>query len=172
MQSGVEETMGERVEGSEVQRLRAEVVRAHDRFTALVAGIDPVVLETNPAVGSWSVRDVTGHLADWHREMLDAAEHILGGPKPRHHPIKHTQSFNTMSAAVRGTEPWEQVAADLEAARDRALAFLDRLTPEQLGAIGPFPWGEVGRLHRLIEEMVEHVDEHAAQVGEWRLRLG
>lgn len=169
---GVDRAMSEGVEGSEVERLRAEVARAHERFRALVEGYDPIVLETEPAVGSWSVRDVAGHLADWHRETLAAAEHILGGPKPRYHPIKHRQSFNTMSAAVRGTEPWEATAADLAAARDSVLAFLDRLAPEQVRAIGPFPWGEVGRLQRLIQELIDHVDEHAAQIEEWRLRRG
>ncbi|MDI3340079.1 MAG: DinB family protein [Sphaerobacter sp.] len=159
-------------EECDLERLRAELIRAYERFTAPVAGLDPVLLETAPAVGSWSVRDVAGHLADWQAEMLDAAAHILGGPKPKHHPIKHTQSFNTMSAALRGTQPWPEAAADLAAVHARALAFLDRLTPAQLRAIGPFPWGEVGPLHRLIGELIAHLDEHAEQIEAWRLRQG
>lgn len=152
--------------------LKAEIRRAHQRFEAAVEGFDPVVLETDPAVGSWSARDVAGHLADWQSEMLDAAEHIVGGPKPRHHPIKHGQSYNTMRAALRGTDPWSVALEDLVAARDRALALLARLAPEQLRAIGPYPWGEVGTLHHLIEELVAHLDEHAAQLEAWRARRG
>lgn len=152
--------------------LRDEVVRAYTRFIEMVDGFDPVVLETEPAVGSWSVRDVAGHLADWQNEMLDAAEHILGGPKPKHHPIKHGQSYNMIQAAVRGTDSWETAAADLHASYERALAFLDRLSPEQLRAIGPYPWGEVGSLGKLIEELVLHLDEHGEQIVEWRLRRG
>lgn len=152
--------------------LKQEVIRAHARVAAAVAGYDPVVLETEPAVGSWSARDVAGHLADWEREMLDAAEHILGGPKPRHHPIKNGQGYNTTQAALRGTDPWSSSEADLNAARDRAVAFLERVTPEQLRAIGPYPWGEVGTVRRLIEDLIAHLDEHGSQLMEWRLRRG
>lgn len=157
---------------AEVARLKAEVQRAHARFESLTHGFDAVVLETEPVAGAWSARDLAGHLADWEQEILDAAEHILGGPKPRYQPIKHGQSFNTMRAAVRGADPWDLTMADLVAMRDRALTFLGRLEPAQLRAIGPYPWGEVGTLERLLDDLIAHLDEHAAQVEEWRLRRG
>ncbi len=161
--------MAERGRG-EIEALRQAIIAAHERFDAAVADLDPAVLETVPAVGAWSPRDVAGHVADWEQEMLDAAEHILGGPAPRGQPIRDEQSYNTLRAALRGADPWERSAADLAAARERALAFLDRLSPSDLDAIGPFPWGEVGRLRRLLAALAEHVDEHAAQLAAWRER--
>lgn len=156
-------------QATELSELKAEVARAHERLAAAVEGFDPIVLENEPAVGSWSPRDVAGHLTDWEGEMLAAAEHILGGPKPRHHPIKHGQSYNTMHAALRGADPWRITESDLNAAHERTRAFLDRLAPDQLRAIGPYPWGEVGTLAGLIGHLVSHLDEHTAQIEEWRL---
>lgn len=151
-------------------RLRTALGAAYERFLAAVDGFEPVVLETDPAVGSWSARDVAGHLADWTGETLDAVEHILGGPRPRGQPITHGQSYNAMRAAVRGIDPWPAAAADLAAAVERAQALIDRLEPEQLRAIGPYPRGEIGSVERLLEGLIAHVDEHGAALAAWRLR--
>ncbi|HUZ00171.1 MAG TPA: DinB family protein [Thermomicrobiaceae bacterium] len=154
----------------ELSTLKLGLLEALERFDRAVAGFEPVVLETDPAVGSWSARDVAGHLADWNQEILDAAEHILGGPRPRHQPITHGQSYNTMRVAVRGIDPWQAAAADLQASIERTAALLDRLQPEQLRAVGPYPWGEIGTVEHLIAGLIKHVDEHAAGIEEWRLR--
>ena len=155
---------------AELDEIKAAIDAGHEQVLAMTQGVPAIELETAPAVGSWSPRDVVGHLADWENEIIDAAEHILGGPKPRFQPIKSGQSFNTMRAALWGAEPWEAALADFERARRRAGAFIDGLTPEQLDAIGPFPWGEVGRLRKLLADLAEHLEEHAAQLEEWWLR--
>jgi hypothetical protein len=149
--------------------LRERIEGGCQRVLTAVEGIEPTVLENQPAVGSWSARDVVGHLADWQSEMLDAAEHILGGPKPRFQPIKNTQGFNSMRAALWGVEPWEAAQSDFEQSCARMSAFLERITPEQLEAIGPYPSGEIGRLRKLLGRAAEHLEEHAGQLEQWRL---
>ena len=155
---------------ADLEELKQAIDAGHERVLAALAGIPETELETAPAVGAWSARDVVGHLADWEGETLAAAAHILGGPKPRFHPIKDGQQYNSLRAALWGTEPWQIALEDFARARGRAEAFLADLAPEQLQAIGPFPWGEVGRLGKLLEDLASHLDEHAAQLEEWRLR--
>lgn len=154
----------------EIEEVKALLIAAHERFDAAIEGIDPVALENERAVGVWSPRDVAGHLADWQNEMLRSARHILGGDRPRGHPVRDVEEFNQMNAAVRGAEPWELSKADLDAARENAVSLIESLTPEQLNAVGPFPWGAIGKLRGLVEVMVRHLDEHSAQVEAWRLR--
>lgn len=153
-----------------VAELIDEIIAAHQRVDEATAGYDATVLETEPAVGSWSPRDVVGHLAAWEGEVLDGVESLLGSPAPRHHPIKHIQSYNTMQTAVRGTDPWDFAAGDLAAARDRLLARVAQLTPNDLAVRGPFPWGEIGTLEGLLRQQIRHLNEHAGQLEEWRLR--
>lgn len=152
------------------QQIRTSVVEAHRRVLAAVDGFDARLIETDPAVGSWSPRDTVGHLADWERETLSAAAHILGGPKPRYHPIKDRQGFNNMQVALRGTDPWEVTRSDFVAAEEQMLVFIDSLEAGQLDAIGPYPRGEIGPLYRLLSQFVQHLDEHATQLETWRLR--
>lgn len=155
---------------SPIPALIAEITAAHQRIDDATAGFEAKILENEPAVGSWSPRDVIGHLAAWEGEVIDGIDPLLGGPPPRHHPIKHIQTYNTMQAAVRGADPWEFVAGDLAAARERLLARVARLAPEELTVRGPYPWGEIGTLEGLLRRQIRHLNEHAGQLEEWRLR--
>ena len=155
---------------SDLEEVRAAIDEARTRFLAAVEDFPDIVLETEPSVGAWSSRDVTGHLADWQGEMLAAARHILGGPKPRWHPIKDGQGYNADQAAMRGTDSWQATRGDLDVVFQETGEFLDSLDDEKLTAIGPYPWGEVGRLLGLLRDMAAHLNEHAEQLETWRLQ--
>jgi uncharacterized damage-inducible protein DinB len=155
---------------NERDKLRATIDDAHTRFLAAIDDFPEKVLETEPAAGAWSSRDVTGHVVDWELETLAAARHILGEKKPAWHPIKDGQGFNMTQAALRGTDSWAAVRGDFQDARAQMLAFIDELSDEQLKAVGPYPWGEIGNLKRLLIDLAQHLDEHAAQLESWRLQ--
>jgi len=158
---------------SERDELRTTIDAAQTRFLALIDDFPELVLETEPAVGSWSVRDVTGHVADWQAETLAAAKHILGEKKPAWHPIRSGSTYNMTQVAMRGTDSWSEVRHDFLDVREQLLAFIDGLSDEQLKAVGPYPWGEIGNVQRLLYDMVKHLNEHAAQLENWRLqRIG
>jgi len=155
---------------SDLDEVRATILAARDRFLAVVDEFPEMVLETEPSVGAWSTRDVTGHLADWQSEMLAASKAILGEPKPRWHPIKNGQGYNTAQAALRGTDSWQATRGDFEQIFAETDAFLATLDDEKLNAIGPYPWGEVGKLRGLLLDMAAHTNEHAEQLETWRLQ--
>ncbi len=155
---------------SDLDDIRAAIEEARSRYLAALEDFPDVVLETEPSVGAWSARDVTGHLADWQGEMLAAARHILGEPKPRWHPIKNGQGYNTGQAALRGTDSWQATRGDFDQVFRQTAEFLDGLEEAQLSAIGPYPWGEIGKLIGLLRDMAAHLNEHAEQLETWRLQ--
>lgn len=155
---------------SELDEIQAAIEAARERFLAALEGFPEIVLETEPALGAWSARDVTGHLADWQHEMLGAAKHILGDRQPRGQPIKDGQGYNMTQAALRGTDSWDATRSDFERIFAETAAFLGSLDDGKLAAIGPYPWGEVGRLHGLLRDMAAHLNEHAGELEAWRLQ--
>lgn len=155
---------------SDLDEVRTMIEEARARFLAALEGFPDLVLETEPAVGAWSPRDVTGHITDWQGEMLAAAKHILGDRKPRGHPIKNGQGYNTAQAALRGTDSWQATRGDFDQIFQQTNEFLNDLDEEQLTAIGPYPWGEVGKLQGLLRDMAAHLNEHAEQLESWRLQ--
>lgn len=155
---------------SELADIQAVIEAARARFLAALEEFPEIVLETEPALGAWSARDVTGHLADWQHEMLGAARHILGGQKPRGQPIKDGQGYNMSQSALRGTDSWEATRTDFDQIFAETATFLEGLDDSQLATIGPYPWGEVGRLQGLLRDMAAHVNGHAEQLEAWRLQ--
>jgi hypothetical protein len=145
---------------SEVEQLRAGIVAGRERLDAAVAGRDAATLEREPVCGIWTWRDVAGHLTDWNIELLATAEHAAGEPAPTDHPIEDGQAFNTTHSAARAGDTWATTKQSFDASVDRALALLERLSPEQLQAGIEYPWGGPGTVTELLRDFPGHWDEH------------
>lgn len=149
--------------------LRQAILAQRQRLTLAVDGLDRETLETAPMCGEWSARDLVGHLLDWQTVLLAAARYALGGPRPIDVPIEDGQAFNTTRAAARKRERWPETKADFDASLDDALAWLNRLTPEQLATSADYPWGEPGgTVATLLDVIPEHIAEHCAYIETWR----
>jgi hypothetical protein len=155
---------------SDINALLKQIDEAHARLLAAFEGFDAIILETEPIAGSWSARDITGHLTDWGYEIIAAAEHVLGGPAPRGQPIPDGEAFNVMSAALRGAEPWDVTQADFRAMWGASMQLLGRLEERDLRRIGRMPWGEVGPVEKFFAVIPEHIHEHLEDIDAWRVR--
>src|SRR5262245_1527177 len=109
----------------------AALVRAQERFNAAIAGLDVAVLEVEPAVGDWPLRNVVAHLVDWGNDTLLATEHALGGPAVAHHPITD-DDYNARSAARHAGDTWADLKVQFDDLFARAIALTAPLSPEQL----------------------------------------
>jgi hypothetical protein len=149
--------------------LREAICVQRWRFDDAVAGLDRKTLETAPMCGTWSAHDLAGHLLDWQTVLLAAARFALGGPRPIGVPIEDGEVFNARHAAARMRDRWSETKADFDASLADTLAWLDRLTPEQLAAPADYPWGEPGgTVAALLAVIPEHLDEHCAYIEAWR----
>lgn len=149
--------------------LRKAMLIQRQRLDRAVADLDRQTLETVPMCGTWSARDIVGHLLDWQTVLLAAARYALGGPRPIDVPIEDGQAFNSRHAAARVRDRWRETKADFDASLDDALGWLDRLTAEQLAGPADYPWGEPGgTIAGLLAVIPEHLDEHCAYIEAWR----
>ena len=141
-------------------------MRAQGRFHAAIAGLDAAVLEREPAVGTWPVRDVVAHLIDWGNESLLAAEHALGGPAVAHHPLAD-EGYNERSVARHAGDGWASLREQLDALFARAIALTAPLTAAQLAQPADYPWGGTGTLDEVLGGIDAHQEEHTAQIERW-----
>jgi hypothetical protein len=149
----------------------AALLRSQDRFRRAVSGFDAAVLETAPAVGVWSVRDLVAHLVARGEEILLAAAHVLGGPPVAHHPITDFEAFNAACAARHRADSWPALQVRFDDLFAGAIAFAGQLSPEQLALPAAYPWGEAGTLDGLLRGIDEHQEEHNEQLEAWRHQL-
>jgi hypothetical protein len=147
--------------------LQARLRRANAGFLGVLEGLDAATLERAPAVGAWSARDVAAHLADWNEEILLAAEHLLGGPKPGHHPIVDHDAFNAARAALHRDEPWASARARLEDTVARAIALSARFA-DRLEEPVEHPWNNHGTIRDLFHGVCGHQEEHRDELRAWR----
>jgi len=139
----------------------------HERYCSTIAGLSSTTLETEPALGDWPVRDLTAHLTGWIDALLATAAYGLGGPEPAHTTITDFDAFNAANVEAARDKDWSIIIADLDAAVERAAAWVSPLTDEQLSTEMDFPWGQRGEISRLLAIIPHHHHEHREDVERW-----
>jgi len=147
--------------------LKRAIIDEHAQYCATIADLDQMTLETEPALGSWPVRDLTAHLTGWIDALLATAAHGLGGPAPAHTTISDFDSFNAANVEAARDKDWPAVMAGLDAAVERAAGEVAFLTNEQLATEMDFPWGQHGAISRLLAIIPHHHHEHREDVEKW-----
>jgi hypothetical protein len=145
--------------------------QSHADFEGALEGLDAATLEAEPAVGDWSARDVVAHLTDWNGEIFLAAEHLLGGPRPPHHPIAELEVYNRAKALQYRSEPWERAKSRLDASVAHAIDLAGRFA-DRLDEPTEHPWNNRGTIRDLFHGVCGHQEEHTAELLAWRDRRG
>jgi hypothetical protein len=145
--------------------LQQRIIETQDLLTQTIAGLDDATLESEPAIGEWTVREIAGHLADWIDEILRAAETALSGGQVN---VVDGEAFNLAGVARHADESWVETRLRLENAISEAIALVSRVEPGQLDLPTTLPWGGAGTLERLLGGVVGHHVEHIEELAEWR----
>lgn len=150
-----------------VAELRESVTGAHQRFLDAVEPLGDTVLESEPAVGTWPVREVAGHLAAWNLLILAWARAQVDGSQDDLQPIRDFDGFNAESAVRTSSMSWSDVKAELNATIRSAEEFISGLTDDQLTYPANYPWGSSGTLAGLLHGIDEHQEEHLHELQSW-----
>ena len=146
----------------EAAALVAELDAAFADLKSTYAGLTDANM-TTVMQGRWSVKDMLGHIAGWHREMVPALERLAHGEKPTPEGVDYSDPdpWNARFVEARQGMTPVQVEADLE---DSFAAFRQALllVPEPRRR----PARTAGRIAH--EAGIDHYRHHAAQIRAWR----
>lgn len=124
-----------------------------------------------PAPDEWCAMEILGHVAEMHYSYVARAERLMASPGAE--LARDMQSPERIEAIERGrVATIEETLARLEEARQHALAFLDRVRPEQMAiqghhrSLGPMTVRNV--FERTI---VGHARSHLEQLRQTRQQL-
>jgi uncharacterized damage-inducible protein DinB len=139
-------------------------------FWAAIAGLSEADLLDKTAAGSWSVKDIVGHVADWEQLMLEAARHIHDPSLPPALPAGElTDDWNAMMAAKREGDTWEQASRHLIQANQAVDRFMAGLKMGDWTLRGPYPWpDDRGTLAELMNHISLHYPDHIPDLQGWR----
>ena len=137
---------------SEKEKIGKRLVKARAALLAAVEGLDAAEWEWRPDDGRWSVRLTLAHVAAAQWSHLEVAQRLVAG-QPVEIPGFDLDRWNEAEVARRQDWPVDRVLADLEAAQQATLAFLDEVEAGGLAASDTHPaLGEVsvGQVLRIV----------------------
>ena len=135
---------------------------AHQR----VAGaIEPVTDERllEPAMDSWTGKDLVAHMAWWHDHSASVIECLRAGREPydQTDPAVSTDSLNERTLREHRDDPPELARRTFNESFIRLLAALEPCTDEELFSVDRWPWldGEA-LVETILWDTSRHYDEH------------
>ena len=160
------------------ERLLATLREERARWEALLAEVGQARL-TEPAVaGDWSVKDVLGHLAAYHRFWGARLRAEATGVPPTPRELFDTElvperfaSEEEQNAAIRARYaplPADEVLAKWREASDLLEQGVAALPDDAFATPGRFPWaGDRPLAEAMAGDTYRHAAEHAVGVRAW-----
>ena len=124
--------------------------------------------ETGPDL-AWSPKDIAGHVASWENRYITLAQQLINGRADQIKWIASEDDLHTWNHKeyLRKRDwSWTEIMRDLALMREELLWNLGWASQEQLFAAHAVPRGTVS-VAGLLESLVEHDLEHAAQLRGW-----
>ncbi|HSN73834.1 MAG TPA: DinB family protein [Anaerolineae bacterium] len=152
------------------QALVARLADARNELLSLVRTIPAERIETPGAVGDWSVKDLIGHIASWEDRLLTLAQMVLNGHADKIEWIgsdEALQAWNHKQYLRKRAWTWDETIRDLALMREEVLWNIGWTAPEQLFQQRILDVGAVSAAG-LLEGIVEHDQEHVAQLRAWQ----
>ncbi len=144
----------------------AALEAASDDLWATAALIPISERETLPVCGSWTLKDVLGHLADWDSYFLNTFYTMVGEPTT---PLSWSadgddDAINAKLVAARRKQSFKKVADDCKSARAALITELQMISDDMLAD----PYGGEGSsypsAYHCFWSALEHYLDHAAVI--------
>ena len=154
---------GMRIQTGPKQALLAGLDAARAELLAAAARIPPEERTSRQVCGYWTLKDVLGHVADWEWVGVEGLRQMAAGQPPQVEPIADLDAWNQAHYAARRDQPWDEVWADLHAARAALLETLEGMSQAALARSFPF-WGSEGAAYQWVSVYIAHDREHACDL--------
>ena len=135
-----------------------------------VHGLPPESFDLPNVVGDWSVRDCLSHLVGWDCWALRALERSFDGFPVG--PFPSEREINDASPGDWRGKPITDLLSMLRRVRDEMAEQLAQLTDDERNAPRLLIDDVTLSANALVDSLVEHDMEHAAQIRSWRKTHG
>ena len=142
--------------------LRPILSLARHELLAVAAVIPSTERETRPVEGSWSLKQVLGHLSDYERLGVIALRQVAAGREPAYEQtIEDFEGFNAERGPAWAALPWVEVWTHYIATRRAMLEVTLALDDAALARPFTAPWLTTTTPSGYLLDMAGHEQEHA-----------
>lgn len=114
----------------------------------------------------WSVKDAIAHLIGAKRGMTRMAQRFVAGENPQLPEDYNNDYYNARQVAKRKALSFAELRAELDAAHQELLAFLESVTPQQLELRGEHPIAGEIPLKDLLVVIYSHETSHCKEIND------
>ncbi len=133
---------------------------ARSQMRAALPGID-TKMEIYPG---WTIKELLAHLAGWDDATIAALKAFLASSAPPVPAVRGIDVYNSETVAERAPLDYDHIVKEWEWVRGQLMELLTGMPSDFLASNIVSPWGPTFPVHRLIEIMAEHEEEHAVHV--------
>jgi hypothetical protein len=130
-------------------------------IAAAVAGLDDAALDTTPADGGWTPREVVHHTADSEMTSAIRLRRLIAEDDPLIVGYDGDEFARRLHYADRPIEP---ALAAIESARSTTAQILERLTDDEWQRTGTHSESGSYGVERWLEIYADHCHDHADQI--------
>jgi hypothetical protein len=130
-------------------------------IAAAVAGLDDAALDTRPADGGWTPREVVHHTADSEMTSAIRLRRLIAEDDPLIVGYDGDEFARRLHYADRPIEP---ALAAIESARSTTAQILERLTDDEWHRTGTHSESGSYGVERWLEIYADHCHDHADQI--------
>jgi hypothetical protein len=148
--------------GGDKQAVVKEIRDAYGEFTDAIQGLGDEQM-TKPFLGTWSLREITGHIIGWQQQMTIGLERMARGerPSPEGANWSDVQSWNDRFAAGVQGRAVRDLLRELDGSVAAMIAALEALPDDR--------FGEGKTANRMAEAAgFGHFREHVPQIRQAR----
>lgn len=147
------------------RKMLADLAAVHVEFKETILHI-PAEHASDAVLGGWTAKDVAAHISSWDEVVCRDLQRLVRGHMPVVAGLKveDVDEWNAVLMRGRLGFPLEQVFSELEECYDELF--------EELETVPYSMFKEGGAVERIVNVEIEHYKTHAANVREWREKLG
>ncbi len=155
-----------------ITALQEKLRSAHQAVMNSIDGVAEAEIRQVPAPGEWTVAQLLAHIAEIQYFWMEKAVLITQEDDPN---ITRSDVENDRRAAAvedHAGDSLNELVQSLSAANKSAVAATGEIAPENLAILGHRGENNPITVEGVVRFLVQHVEEHAHQVSEFRRLIG
>ncbi len=148
--------------------LQHALTSVRSALMTLVDVVPPVERATLPVTGSWTLKDVLGHIADWDEFVVEATLAMEANQQITWEAIDYGEGWNQSHAAERREQSWNRVWQNFIDVRGTVVTELaERVFEPDLARMMPSPWTGEMSFYTCLAIPCRHDMEHIDALLAW-----
>lgn len=155
---------------SSIEAIVSDLKYSRSVLWQAVAGLSQRELTETPIYDGWTIKDVLAHIVGWDKRTLDTLRLIVAN-RANDVPGVDVLAFNRQSVAALAGQTVAEIMAEAEAVHQHVIDVITGLDYKEIDRRHDRNGRIITIRSYIIDIMVDHERQHAAEIELWRQRL-